>query len=67
MSALDCFDRAGEAERAADAASLAAVCAGQLGLLSLGAELAARSVVALRELQDDSLIATVAFRMGVFQ
>ena len=67
MAALGYFDQAGEAERAADAASLAAVCAGQVGLLSLGAELAARSIVALRELQDDSLVATIAFRMGVFQ
>jgi signal transduction histidine kinase/ActR/RegA family two-component response regulator len=65
-SAMQAFERAGEAELAVDAASLAAAHASRLGELALASELATKSILALDWVTDAKLRVEIANRLGIF-
>jgi tetratricopeptide (TPR) repeat protein len=65
LAAMSLFEEAGEPDRALEAASLGAGFASRLGEISLAAELAAMCIPGMGSL-DDSLVAEVANRLGIF-
>ena len=65
LAAMALFEQAGEAGPGADAASLAAAFASRLGELSLAAQLATKSLLAIGSV-DDGLVIEIANRMGIF-
>ena len=65
LVAMALFEEAGEPGRALEAASLGAGFASRLGEISLAAELAAMCIPGMASL-DDSVVAEVANRLGIF-
>ena len=65
LVAMALFEEAGEPGRALEAASLGAGFASRLGEISLAAELAAMCIPGMGSL-DDSVVAEVANRLGIF-
>lgn len=66
LAAMDLFAASGDHAGALDAASLGAGFASRLGELSLAAELATRCILGLPGIDDDSVVADVANRLGMF-
>jgi diguanylate cyclase (GGDEF)-like protein len=65
-AAMRQFERAGEEDLAADAASWAAAHASRLGELSVASELATRSLLALESVEDDRVRLEIFNRLGIF-
>ena len=65
-AAMSLFERAGERDMAAEAASWAAAHASRLGELSLAAELATKSLLALESVTNDRLRLEIFNRLGIF-
>ncbi|HET9059141.1 MAG TPA: diguanylate cyclase [Acidimicrobiales bacterium] len=66
VAAMELFEQAHEPGLALEAASLGAAFASRLGELSLAAELATKSIVGVRTLDDDELRAEVENRLAIF-
>jgi diguanylate cyclase (GGDEF)-like protein len=64
--AMRLFERAGEGDLVVDAASWAAAHASRMGELTVGAELATRSLLALEWVEDDRLRMEILNRLGIF-
>ena len=65
-AAMKLFERAGEGDLVVDAASWAAAHASRLGELSVAADLATRSLLALENVEDDRLRVEISNRLGIF-
>jgi diguanylate cyclase (GGDEF)-like protein len=65
-AAMRQFERAGEDDLVADAASWAAAHASRLGELSVASELATRSLLALESVEDDRVRLEILNRLGIF-
>ena len=65
-AAMRQFEKAGEGALVVDAASWAAAHASRMGELSVASDLATRSLLALKSVEDDALRIEIFNRLGIF-